>query len=50
MQAIKQAAKETLKRTCIIMTTKTIAKAYLINRECFSQEAVNHIFSGLILK
>lgn len=50
MQVIKQAAKETLKRKCIIMGAKAIAKAYLINRECFSQKAVNHIFLGLILK
>ena len=43
-QAMKQAAKETFENnTHHHDTIKTIAEAYLSNRECSVQEAVYHI-------
>ena len=50
-QAMKQAAKEAFDNNMHHQdTTKTIAKAYLSNRECSVQEAVYHILSELKLR
>ena len=50
-QAMKQAAKEAFENNMHHQDTmKTIAKAYLSNRECSVQEAVYHILSELKLR
>ena len=50
-QAMKQAGKEAVESNMYPHDTmKTIAEAFLGNRECFVQEAVYHIFSQLKLR
>ena len=45
-QAMKQAAREAIENNMHHYDTmKTIAKAYLSNRECHVRETLNHIFT-----